>query len=133
VSTPFWLYTPLRHSKGQLPPIVLHLAGCGKFRLVKNKAWTGPLGWDELALIPVESYRLCPCCRNLCSTPPAEPSRKILHYGPRRSRSHRNGRLAPRLKCRPTPSRRRPSGPMPWSESVRAAEASSSRPISDAM
>jgi hypothetical protein len=77
MSTPFWLYTPLRHSKGHLPPVVLHLASCGQRRLVKNKAWTGPLGWDELALIPVESYRLCPCCRNLCSTLPPEPSRKI--------------------------------------------------------
>jgi hypothetical protein len=86
MSTPFWLYTPLPPKKGHVSPIVLHGAGCSQRRLVRNKAWTGPLGWDELALLPVESYRLCPCCRGLCS---ATASRKTLSYGPRRLRSRR--------------------------------------------
>ena len=31
---------------------------CPDWGLVKNETWSGPLGWDELALIPVESYHL---------------------------------------------------------------------------
>lgn len=66
----FWLFTNRRTSG-----ITLHAEGCrvtNQYRA--SKGWTGPLTWDEIALIPVESYGLCKLCSShgtlLVSAPP---------------------------------------------------------------
>ena len=46
----------------------------------KNKAWSGPLGWDELALIPVERCHLCSCWRGHCSAHRAEASGRSENF-----------------------------------------------------
>jgi hypothetical protein len=55
----FWLHA----SADRRPSITLHAEGCGALRLVKvRRGKTGPLSWDQLALLPV-TYHVCEACR----------------------------------------------------------------------
>jgi hypothetical protein len=76
----FWLHTNTRTGR-----ITVHRDGCAvasvrlrHYRARRAGVWTGPVSWDELALLPVESYHLCSCWQGHCSA-----------YGPRRKRSRR--------------------------------------------
>jgi hypothetical protein len=57
----FWLHTSYDPRR---PWITLHRTGCEQLRIARVKPhFTGPLTWDQLAALPVESYVPCLKCR----------------------------------------------------------------------
>jgi hypothetical protein len=85
----FWIYT----STGRTPNTTLHADGCGLLRLVKmRRGKTGPLSWDQLALLPV-TYQLCKACRpgstSRCQEWVSPPPPRRPAYGQRRLKSPR--------------------------------------------
>jgi hypothetical protein len=95
----FWLY--IQRQRDQRT--TLHRDGCALMRQVRwDNRWTGPLTWDEIALLPDDSYFVCGRCKPGCApyrqTSPLRLPGAIRQRSPASppSNKEKGGALAPR-------------------------------------
>ena len=86
----FWFHTALRDAF----KVTLHTEGCRiRARMKDSKGWTGPLTIQQVAIVPITSYRTCKSCRSADVLPAKQRS-----YGPRKVLSPRQRNQHARMR-----------------------------------